>query len=186
MPDIFDSTILCKKCDKKMEKTEFSKNRFILRAMVCPKCNDRIIHPLDEAEYSRFINLRNKEFKVKMRLVGNSYAVSIPMEIVNFMNQQQKMMDEMVKLCFEDMGRLSLNFNKPELDEDSNTRVIKTREIKIIKNNKPVLHTRQFLDSAHPYSNNLAPKGSPTEKVTRGHEEKNKTIIKKEKIEDDR
>ena len=31
-----------------------------------------------------------------MRLVGNSYAVSIPREIVNFMNQQEKMMDEML------------------------------------------------------------------------------------------
>jgi len=45
-----------------------------------------------------------------MRLVGNSYAVSIPKEIVSFMNEQEKIMDSMVKLCFEDIGRLSLNF----------------------------------------------------------------------------
>jgi hypothetical protein len=44
--------------------------------------------------------------------VGNSYAVSIPKEIVSFMNEQKKIMDEMVKLCFEDFGRLSLNFEE--------------------------------------------------------------------------
>ncbi len=95
-----------------MKKGQFMKNRFIFRVMVCPKCSDKIIHPVDEQEYNKFISLKNKEFKVKMRLVGNSYAVSIPKEIVSFMREQEKMMDEMVKLCFEDMDRLSLSFNE--------------------------------------------------------------------------
>ena len=47
-----------------------------------------------------------------MRLVGNSYAVSIPKEIVLFMRHQEKAMNDMVKLCFEDFGRLSLNFGE--------------------------------------------------------------------------
>lgn len=110
--DIFDSKILCKKCDKPMQKTKVSKNSFILRAVMCPKCNDKIVHPLDEQEYHRFINLKNKEFMVKMRLVGNSYAVSIPKEIVSFMNEQKRIMDDMVRLCFEDFDRLSLSFNE--------------------------------------------------------------------------
>jgi len=84
----------------------------LFRAMVCPKCEEKIIHPVDEQEYNRFKDLKNKEFRVKMRLVGNSYAVSIPKEIVSFMNEQEKAMSEMVKLCFEDMGRLSLDFNR--------------------------------------------------------------------------
>jgi hypothetical protein len=50
-----------------------------------------------------------------MRLVGNSYAVSIPKEIVSFMNTQKRIMDDMVKLCFEEMGRLSLNFGENEI-----------------------------------------------------------------------
>jgi hypothetical protein len=114
MNDIFDNTILCSKCGKKMQKAQVVKNGFILRLVVCPnaECNEKIIHPVDEQEYSRFINLRNKEFHVKMRLVGNSYAVSIPKEIVSFMNEQKSIMDEMVKLCFEDFGRLSLNFEE--------------------------------------------------------------------------
>ncbi len=112
MADIFDNKILCKKCDSKMEKANMSKNGFLIRLMVCPECNERIVHPVDEQEYHRFINLRNKEFTVKMRLVGNSYAVSIPKEIVSFMEEQRKIMNDMVRLCFEDMGKLSLNFNQ--------------------------------------------------------------------------
>jgi len=112
MTDIFNHKILCNKCDNIMKKTEISKNGFVLRAIVCPKGHGSIIHPSDKEEYDRFINLKNKEFKVKMRLVGNSYAVSIPREIVNFMNEQEKMMDDMVRLCFEDFGKLSLNFSE--------------------------------------------------------------------------
>ncbi len=110
MTDIFDNTILCKKCGKKMQKAKIAKNGFIFRVMICPNCNEKIIHPVDEQEYDKFINLKNKQFHVKMRLVGNSYAVSIPKEIVLFMREQEKIMNDMVRLCFEDMGRLSLNF----------------------------------------------------------------------------
>jgi len=150
--DIFDNTILCRKCGKKMKKTKFVKNGFVLRGVVCPNesRNEKIIHPIDEQEYNKFINLRNKEFKVKMRLVGNSYAVSIPKEIVSFMNEQEKIMNDMVKLCFEDFGKLSLSF-WDYVDGDS--RVIKSRECKVIKNNKPVLHTKQFYDSTNPENN---------------------------------
>lgn len=95
-----------------MEKAKISKNSFILRIMICPKCKDKLAHPLDEARYNKFISLKNKEFRVKMRLVGNSYAVSIPKEIVSFMSQQKRIMNEMVQLCFEDMDRLTLNFNE--------------------------------------------------------------------------
>ena len=97
-----------------MEKAKVIKNNFLFRALICPKCGEKIIHPSDEAEYERFTNLKNKEFHVKMRLVGNSYAVSIPKEIVSFMREQEKIMDDMVRLCFEDMGKLSLNFNEEE------------------------------------------------------------------------
>ncbi|MCK5149555.1 hypothetical protein KAJ87_01365 [Candidatus Pacearchaeota archaeon] len=112
MSDIFDNTILCRKCNFKMQKAKIVKSGFLFRAMICPKCHEKLIHPVDEQEYIKFINLKNKEFRVKMRLVGNSYAVSIPKEIVSFMNEQKKIMDNMVKLCFEDMGRLSLNFHE--------------------------------------------------------------------------
>ena len=153
MADIFDNTILCKDCNKKMQKSQILKNGFILRSLVCGKCNEKIIHPKDEENYNKFINLRNKEFNVKMRMVGNSYAVSIPKEIVSFMNNQEKEFkdfDKMVRLCFEEMGKLSLNFGN---NVHEKARVVKSREVKIVKNNKPVFHSKQFYDSAHPEKN---------------------------------
>ena len=114
MADIFDNPILCRNCETKMDKAQVSKNGYLLRAVICPDCESKIIHPIDEENYHKFINLRNKEFNVKMRLVGNSYAVSIPKEIVSFMNEQKKIMDDMVRLCFEEMGKLSLSFG-PEI-----------------------------------------------------------------------
>jgi len=97
-----------------MVKAQVSKNGFLMRAVVCSKCGNKIIHPSDEQEYNKFINLKNKEFRVKMRLVGNSYAISIPKEIVSFMREQEKIMNDMVRLCFEDFRRLSLSFGKEE------------------------------------------------------------------------
>ena len=108
--DIFENTILCKNCNKKMEKTEVEKNGFLLRAVECHQCGNKIIHPQDLAEYENFMNLKRKNFQVKLRFVGNSYAVSIPREIIDFMQEQEKQMDDMVNLCFEEMGRISLNF----------------------------------------------------------------------------
>ena len=94
-----------------MKKAKIVKNGFVFRAVVCQDCDEKIIHTLDQEKLDKFKELKNKQFSVKMRLVGNSYAVSIPREIVNFMKQQEKVMDDMVRLCFEDLGRVSLNFN---------------------------------------------------------------------------
>jgi uncharacterized paraquat-inducible protein A len=117
MTDIFDNTILCKKCDTKMEKANLSRRGFFFRAVICPNCHEKILHPMDEQRYNKFITLKNKEFSVKMRLVGNSYAVSIPREIVSFMENQENVIDEMVKLCFEEVGRVSLNFGRENENE---------------------------------------------------------------------
>lgn len=110
MTDLFDNTILCAKCGKKMEKVTLSKNGFLLRAVICPKCNQKQIHPEDEAKYANFINLKNKEFRVKMRLVGNSYAISIPKEIVSFIKEQERILDDIVSLGFTEADRLFLDF----------------------------------------------------------------------------
>lgn len=109
--DLFEHKIVCRKCNKEMDNVKIERNGFFLRALRCSKCHEKIIHPKDESEYNHFMNLRNKQFNVKMRFVGNSYAVSIPREIVNFMKEQEKMMDNMVRLCFEEFGRISINFN---------------------------------------------------------------------------
>lgn len=137
-----------------MKPSLISKNGFNLRVIRCEKCGEIIIHPVDKQEYEEFMRLKNKEFEVKMRMVGNSYAVSIPREIVDFMKEQENMMNDMVKLSFQEAGRLSLMFNTPEHDEENRnhaqSRVIQAKEIHIVRNNKPVMHMKQVYDSANP------------------------------------
>jgi hypothetical protein len=155
MTDIFDNQILCNGCKKVMKPALVNKNGFNLRAIKCEKCGEIVYHPADKKEYEEFIRLKQKDFNVKMRMVGNSYAVSIPREIVDFMHDQENMMNHMVKLCFEEAGRISLMFNNESESENTNTnsQVIKAREVKVIKNNRPVLHVKQVSDSAHPERN---------------------------------
>jgi len=152
MVDIFEYDILCDRCEKKMQSSLLSKNGFNLRIKKCPSCGKIVIHPEDQLEYENFMRLKKKEYEVKMRMVGNSYAVSIPREIVDFMREQERMINDVVKLSFQDAGSLSLMFNT-ENEEDSSSRVVKSREVKVIKNNKPVLHAKEFSDSAHPERN---------------------------------
>ena len=110
MTDIFDTTILCKKCGEEMEQTSFIKQGYELRAVECPKCHDKIIHPADVGAFQQYNELKGKTFHVKLRMVGNSHAISIPKEIVDFFQQQERMIDDMVRLCFEDMHKLRLDF----------------------------------------------------------------------------
>jgi len=101
-------------------------------------------------EYEEFMRLKQKEYEVKMRMVGNSYAISIPREIVDFMREQENMINDMVKLSFQEAGRLSLSFNTPEMQE--NSRTVSAKEVKIIRNGK-VFHAKQVSDSANPKNN---------------------------------
>lgn len=112
MADIFENPILCKKCEKQMKPVTIERAGFSLRAMRCPECGSRILHPKDETEYENFQKLKNKVFRVKMRIVGNSYTVSIPREIVDFIKDQEKIMDDFVKLCFDDAKKLNLFFGE--------------------------------------------------------------------------
>jgi len=115
MKDIFNSKILCNKCNKETIKSKILKEGFTIRLTTCPKCNQQYFHPLDLEEYKNFKKLRNKQFNVKLRLVGNSYAVSIPREIINFIefeNQLEKQFNRMVQLSLEEPEKLSLFFKR--------------------------------------------------------------------------
>ena len=118
MNDIFDNTILCKNCNIKMQKIRFVKNGFSFRTIQCTKCGNKILHPEDKQEYEHYLNLKNKDFNVKLRMVGNSYTVSIPKEIVNFINDQNKIIDDMVRLSFDRMDKLSIIFDKINKEEN--------------------------------------------------------------------
>jgi len=147
--EIVENTILCSKCNKKKVQKLLTKNGFNLRTVKCENCGNYIIHPEDKREYEEFVRLKQKEFNVKMRMVGNSYAVSIPREIVDFMQEQEKAMNNMVKLCFEEAGRIRLDF------DNSNSRVVSAEEVKVVKNGKVVSHVRKVSDSANPENNKM-------------------------------
>lgn len=115
MEDIFENTIVCEVCNKKTSKSISIKDGHELRYWQCPQCNKRWYHPLDMERYSSFQKIKNKNFTVKLRLVGNSYAVSIPKEIINFENEfsrLNKQMDKMISLCLEEPEKLSLFFRR--------------------------------------------------------------------------
>jgi hypothetical protein len=149
MEDIFSNTILCGKCDKKMEHGLLTRNGFNLRVVKCKNCGKSIIHPEDKKEYEEFVRLKEKEYNVKMRMVGNSYAVSIPREIVDFMHEQENIMDDMVRLCFKEAGKISLNFDSG----NENSRVVSSEEVRVVKNGKLVSHVKKVTDSADPDKN---------------------------------
>ncbi|MGV8142730.1 MAG: hypothetical protein ACP5NS_03790 [Candidatus Pacearchaeota archaeon] len=116
--DIFNETISCKDCQTVMKHVLVNTQGFELRAIQCPSCNKQIVHPADMNGLQNFKNLKDKTYNVKLRVVGNSHAISIPKEIVEFMRHQEKMMDDMVKLCFEDMHSLNLRFTRDIKEEE--------------------------------------------------------------------
>jgi transcription elongation factor Elf1 len=144
MSDLFDQTVLCSECGKKMSKIVLVKNGFKIRALRCEKCQKMIHHPADIEEYKKYIQLRQKPFAVKLRMVGNSYTVSIPREIVDFHREQEqvhreeqvhqhmqqrfvKMQNEMIKMFLEDVGRISLCF--PGSEEPNEQQQAQEREL---------------------------------------------------------
>lgn len=108
--DIYDNPILCKKCNKQMNKIVINKENYQLRAWKCSKCNLTQIHPLDEEKYNDFMKLRQRDFEVKLRMVGNSFCISIPKEIIDFEKEMQTKMNNMVRMSLEGPEKLSLYF----------------------------------------------------------------------------
>ena len=74
MDDIFDNPILCKQCGDRMKKEVLSRGGFEIRGMVCPNCKYKILHPVDLEYYNKFINLKEEEFRVKMRKIGRAHV----------------------------------------------------------------------------------------------------------------
>ncbi len=115
MEDLYYNTILCTNCNKKTVKTAIIKNGFSIRVLKCPNCNKEWYHPLDMQRYKNFQELKNKEFSVKLRMVGNSFCVSIPKEIIEFEERfvlLEKEIDNLIRMSLEEPGKLSLFFSK--------------------------------------------------------------------------
>jgi|SRR3989344_3162087 len=118
MTDIFDTKITCKNCNNEMRSIIVARSGVELRAVQCEKCGDKIIHPADLNCFEHYKDLKGKTFNVKLRMVGNSHAISIPKEIIDFINENHKNMrqdmDDMVRLAFEDFKKLSIIFGGDE------------------------------------------------------------------------
>jgi uncharacterized Zn finger protein len=121
MTDIFDTQINCKKCGIEMEKGILNRDGFELRAVRCSECGDQIIHPADVNGMEHFKDIQGKRFNVKLRIVGNSHAISIPKEIIEFINEQHKSMsrdmDDMVRMWFDDFETLKVRFGENNEEE---------------------------------------------------------------------
>lgn len=115
MKDIFNADMLCNKCNIKTKKGSIQREGFTIRYFECPKCKEKWYHPTDMKEYQEFRKLKDRIFKVKLRMVGNSFSVTIPREIINFEENFRKMeneMDKIMRLCLDTPNRLSLHFEE--------------------------------------------------------------------------
>lgn len=110
--DIYDNPILCKRCNKQMDRIVITKDGYNLRAWKCPQCSIMQLHPLDSEKYSNFKQLQQRNFEVKLRMVGNSFCVSIPREIIEFEKEMQRKMNNMIRMSLENPGTLTLHFNR--------------------------------------------------------------------------
>lgn len=109
MADVFENTMICSSCNKKTVKGETVKDGFVIRTWRCPSCSQTWLHPGDMKEYQKFKEIRDKNFSVKLRMVGNSYTISIPKEIISFHEVRR---DELVRLALEDRDRVVLYFSR--------------------------------------------------------------------------
>ncbi len=115
MKDIFENRMVCEDCNQETRKVTLTKNGFQLRSWQCPACKQAWIHPADQAEYDRFSELRKKRFNVKLRMVGNSYTISIPREIIDFeseMKNEMIKMEKIISLFLEEPEKLSIYFGR--------------------------------------------------------------------------
>ncbi len=114
MQDIFDQVILCNNCRRETTRTKTLKEGFELRAWECQKCNFLIYHPGDLRDYEEYKKLRKQDFNVKLRMVGNSFCVSIPKEIIDFHQEMEREMEkefqQLVRLTLEEPGKIGMFF----------------------------------------------------------------------------
>lgn len=111
MKDIFETTMICEDCNQKTEKIITNKEGFQVRAWRCKGCQKLWPHPLDMQNYEEFQKLRNREFQVKLRLVGNSYTISIPREIIEFEEEMRREINDMIRLSMDSPEKVSIYFS---------------------------------------------------------------------------
>lgn len=116
--DLLDNTdVLCKKCKAPMERGIAIKDGFKLRVFQCPTCKARYFHPTDIDNYDQFRKLKEKEYHMKLRLIGNSFCISIPKELVRFNNIKE---DSIVALSMDDAEHMRIIFRSQTVYREGN------------------------------------------------------------------
>ena len=116
--DIFqDTKIICSRCNKETRQITLDQEGFKIRAKECPSCEKTWTHPGDMKDFEQFSHLKQRQFDVKLRRVGNSHTITIPREILEFekhffnqFRQLEKEMDQMMRLSLEEPGKIILRF----------------------------------------------------------------------------
>lgn len=110
MKDIFDQVVLCEKCNVRTIKNYTSLEGFKIRVLECPKCAEIVYHPGDIKEYEEYKKLKTRDFNVKLRMVGNSFCVSIPKEFIDFHKEFEKEFNDLVRMNLDGPGKISMFF----------------------------------------------------------------------------
>ena len=114
--DLLDNIdIVCKTCKSPMEKGIATKEGFRLRAYRCPKCKSQYLHPSDLDKYKQYHDLKEKQFNMKLRMIGNSFCISIPREIIRFNHVEE---NSIVSLSMTDPEHIKLIFHKTSIVRD--------------------------------------------------------------------
>ncbi len=109
MKDIYDGTLVCPKCKKSTIKSYKMKSGFKIRIWSCPECGEETEHPADTDAYKEFMDIKRRDFEVKLRPVGNSWTVSIPKEIIKFEEVSQT---KVIRMSLNEPGKLTLFFRR--------------------------------------------------------------------------
>ena len=107
--DLLENDVLCKECKVPMDKDQAIKDGFKLRTFQCPNCKKTYFHPVDLERYEQYHKLKEKEFNMKLRQIGNSFCISIPREIVRFSHAQE---NSIVSISMENPERIGIIFKK--------------------------------------------------------------------------
>ena len=116
--DLFNHPILCNSCTALTNLGSINREGFQIRTLECPQCEKIIYHPLDIKEYEKFKKLKNKDFGVKLRFVGNSYCVSIPRQIIRYFEHESQN-KKTVKMSIEGPDKIVMYFSE-EIYKDGN------------------------------------------------------------------
>ncbi len=109
MMDLLDNIdALCKTCKVPMKRETTTKEGFIMRIFRCPSCHSQYLHPIDLEKYEQYHQLRDKQFNMKLRMIGNSFCISIPREIIRF-NQIEE--NSIVSLSMDNPEHVRLIFH---------------------------------------------------------------------------